>query len=223
MQHVNPDTRHKKVIVVPLLTVPDTADRKRITAKLNALEPHPLHEVCWNQPDHVPEVHFTIGYTQHALFVKYDVRETCHRAVYTRANDPVFKDSCVEFFIAVDQSGRYYNFKCNSLCACLASYGENRNGRKMLDAAVINAINRWVEWKTFSPETNTYHWQLTMVLTPETFCYNRISSFTPGHYAANFYKCGDELTEPHYLAWSPITNPVRDFHQPQFFGSLVLT
>ncbi|MFA5695554.1 MAG: carbohydrate-binding family 9-like protein, partial [Proteiniphilum sp.] len=37
---------------------------------------------------------------------------------------------------------------------------------------------------------------------------------------ANFYKCGDETAEPHYISWSPIDLPAPDFHAPQFFGLL---
>src|SRR3546814_9695772 len=36
----------------------------------------------------------------------------------------------------------------------------------------------------------------------------------------NFYKCGDDLPEPHYVAWNPIDNPTPNFHLPQYFGEL---
>ncbi len=38
---------------------------------------------------------------------------------------------------------------------------------------------------------------------------------------ANFYKCGDETNEPHYISWNPIDTPNPNFHVPQFFGDLV--
>jgi hypothetical protein len=37
---------------------------------------------------------------------------------------------------------------------------------------------------------------------------------------ANFYKCGDETSHPHWLAWSPIDLPRPDFHQKSYFGIL---
>ena len=39
---------------------------------------------------------------------------------------------------------------------------------------------------------------------------------------ANFYKCGDETPEPHFLSWNPIDTPKPDFHLPEFFGLLEL-
>ncbi len=37
---------------------------------------------------------------------------------------------------------------------------------------------------------------------------------------ANFYKCGDELPEPHYLSWNPINLEKPNFHTPDFFGDI---
>lgn len=33
----------------------------------------------------------------------------------------------------------------------------------------------------------------------------------------NFYKCGDELPQPHFISWSPIGHPTPNFHLPAFF------
>lgn len=170
----------------------------------------------------MPVVSFVIAYNENALFVKYYVRETCHQAVYTSPNDPVYNDSCVETFIAVDNSGSYYNFEFNSLGTCLASYGKDRYNRKMLDKQVIRTIYSHVEWKEFPPSGKMYNWELTFILTPTVFCHNQITSFTPGNFTANFYKCGDELEEPHYLAWNPVLSADPDFHRPAFFGGLKL-
>jgi hypothetical protein len=38
---------------------------------------------------------------------------------------------------------------------------------------------------------------------------------------ANFYKCGDETSHPHWLAWSPVEVLKPDFHRPERFGTLV--
>ncbi len=37
---------------------------------------------------------------------------------------------------------------------------------------------------------------------------------------ANFYKCGDRTSHPHWLTWSVIDLPEPDFHRPEFFGTL---
>jgi hypothetical protein len=37
---------------------------------------------------------------------------------------------------------------------------------------------------------------------------------------ANFYKCGDKTSHPHWLTWSVVDKPEPDFHRPEFFGIL---
>ncbi len=38
----------------------------------------------------------------------------------------------------------------------------------------------------------------------------------------NFYKCASATSQPHYLSWAPIDTPEPDFHQPSFFGRIIL-
>jgi hypothetical protein len=37
---------------------------------------------------------------------------------------------------------------------------------------------------------------------------------------ANFYKCGDGLTVPHFVTWAPISTEKPDYHRPEFFDWL---
>jgi hypothetical protein len=39
----------------------------------------------------------------------------------------------------------------------------------------------------------------------------------------NFYKCGDETKQPHYLAWNPVVSEEPDFHLSKSFGNLILS
>ena len=36
----------------------------------------------------------------------------------------------------------------------------------------------------------------------------------------NVYKCGDNLSQPHFLSWQPIHTDKPNFHVPQFFGEV---
>ena len=40
------------------------------------------------------------------------------------------------------------------------------------------------------------------------------------HARANFYKCGDGLTVPHFVTWAPIATEKPDYHRPEFFADL---
>lgn len=211
-----------KICIAKRLTIADIFDWDKIDSVLNELEPQQIDEICWEKPYKTPTVNFVTAYHPQALMVKFYVEENTHQAIYQHANDPVFKDSCVEFFIAVDGSGSYYNFEFNSLGACLASYGENRYDRKKLHPAQIETIRRKVKWVEKPPSALTYKWDITIIFPVTVFFYDNISCFKSNNYKTNFYKCGDDLVPLHYLAWNKVASSNPDFHQPKYFGILRL-
>jgi len=38
---------------------------------------------------------------------------------------------------------------------------------------------------------------------------------------ANFYKCADDSSHPHWMSWNPVGDPLS-FHRPERFGVLEL-
>jgi hypothetical protein len=38
---------------------------------------------------------------------------------------------------------------------------------------------------------------------------------------ANFYKCANNSSHPHWLTWSVVDKPKPDFHQPKYFGTIL--
>jgi hypothetical protein len=222
MSPVSDTLLQQKVVTAQHFNALPVADMAATNLFLEGLEHQPIDQVCWFPLQNIPVVRFAAAYTNDALLIKYYVRETAHRAVYTQPNDPVFKDSCVELFIAVDQSGNYYNFEFNTLGACLASYGKDRNNRIKLTSEVIGTIKRWVEWKQYSPQNNRFEWELTLILPVTAFCFDSVVCNSSQSFRVNLYKCGDDLAEPHYLAWNPVLSERPDFHQSQFFGLLKL-
>ncbi len=47
-----------------------------------------------------------------------------------------------------------------------------------------------------------------------------IKSLSGRSWAANFYKCADDSSHPHWGFWADI-GPRLDFHQPEHFGTIV--
>ncbi len=51
--------------------------------------------------------------------------------------------------------------------------------------------------------------------------YSVVTCPKPGvEWKANFFKIAENSSNPHYITWAPVDNPVPNFHQPQFFGKL---
>ena len=59
--------------------------------------------------------------------------ESNPKAVYTVVGDPVYKDSCLEFFASFDpQSQKYMNFETNANGIYLASVRTNKADKRMV-------------------------------------------------------------------------------------------
>ena len=51
--------------------------------------------------------------------------------------------------------------------------------------------------------------------------YHNLAKPGPGTiWRANFYKCADDTSYPHWLTWAPIDFPTPNFHVPEYFGEI---
>ncbi|MBN1257292.1 MAG: carbohydrate-binding family 9-like protein, partial [Planctomycetes bacterium] len=72
--------------------------------------------------DHRPETKAKAVYTEEAVFLLYSVRDKYVRSRYTEYLDPVYTDSCVEFFAQPKPDKGYFNFEFNAGGAFLVTY-----------------------------------------------------------------------------------------------------
>ena len=190
-----------------------------VSELLHHQEKHFIRHAPWPAYPYMPAVSFAMAYGINSLLLQYEVAEKEVRAVYTQPNDPVYKDSCVEFFVSFDEKG-YYNFEFNCIGTCLAAFGPGRSERTFLPIAAIEKIKSLSHICRGGSRSGDVHWQLTMMLPFDAFIHHSLTDLKNKKARANFYKCGDETQQPHYLCWNNIQAPKPDFHLPQFFGTL---
>lgn len=205
------------------LNIPFSSQITNITtasALLDTLEKHQINIAPWASYPYKPKASFSITYGADCIFIKYYVLEQSVRAVYRKINDPVYNDTCVEFFVAFDDDKNYYNLEFNCMGTCQAGYGSGRDElRKNLPEKAIRPIAYQPVFKLQdTPTDGLIKWELTLSIPFTTFCYHNITSLQNKNCRVNFYKCGDQLPEPHYLTWNAIRSDEPNFHLPQFFG-----
>lgn len=66
-------------------------------------------------------------------------------------------------------------------------------------------------------------WRLRVAIPVEALWHSGLQTFAGLRATANFFKCGDGLTVPHYLTWAPVHTPSPDYHRPEFFAPLEFT
>ncbi|RWY54034.1 carbohydrate-binding family 9-like protein [Mucilaginibacter gilvus] len=194
---------------------------KSISAFLDEEEALQVDNAPWHNAGDLPQVSFSLAHNHQGVYLKYRVSEKHLLARYKNINDPVYKDSCVEFFIAFGNEKKYYNFEFNSLGTALCGYGEGKTDRLELSIDVVVAINALSTTEHLDAETGLYNWELALFFPFSVFEHHNINNLSEQACRVNFYKCGDDLPEPHFLSWSPIAHPYPEFHLPEQFGSVV--
>ncbi len=209
----------QKHLVVPFLPIGEQAALNDISEQLDTIQKHDISYVPWEAYSYKPKVDFALAHTDYALLLKFYVSEKTVRAIYEKPNDPVYKDSCVELFISFDDEMGYYNFEFNCAGTCLLGFGKDRNERHQLPEKLIGRIRHQSLLMPSACAEANISWELTLEIPFELFPYHEITSLTGKKARANVYKCGDDLPEPHYLAWNQIKTEEPDFHRPEYFGS----
>lgn len=191
----------------------------------DAITPLAVGHYLWLDNGYRPGVEARLCWTPRFLYVRFRVEEKRVLVRFMKFQDPVYKDSCVEFFVDAFPELRrgYVNFETNAMGTLLAAFGPDRSHRTPLwpedlaDYEAAASVRHPVEG-----EHGADSWTLEYRLPIGLFRKLYGEEIVAGHRAAaNFYKCGDETEVPHYGAWSPVGTPSPDFHQPKFFGELV--
>ena len=206
----------KKICVnaVEAEAVPALLDKENVAFQ-------PIDVVNWTSFPYRPEVSFRIAYTDNAVLLQYKVKENSVRARYGKDNESVWTDSCVEFFISPADDGIYYNLECNCIGTVLLGGGEpGKRGHASLET--ISRIDRWASLGRvpFEERVEETEWEVALVIPFEAFYKHNLTALDGKTVRANFYKCGDELSVPHFLSWNPIPVKEPNFHLPQYFGTL---
>ncbi len=179
----------------------------------------------WLENGYAPRVEARLCWSPRFLYVRFAVGEKRVRVRYTKFQDPVYKDSCVEFFVDMFPEKRlgYVNFETNAAGTLLCAFGPDRAHRTALWPEELAGFS--VEGSIRGPVTGEYgasEWTLEYRVPLDLFKNLYGEEVRPGRRgAANFYKCGDEAEVPHYGAWSPVETPAPDFHRPEFFGEII--
>jgi hypothetical protein len=149
-------------------------------------------------------------------------------ARYTRYQQQVCVDSCVEFFVEPPGNRGYFNFEFNATGTLLLYHvidpTRTQKGFKFSKPVPRKLAKTMRIHASFNPPLKKaipgpVTWSLQAFI-PFSLFEAVIGSVTPvtgKTWRGNFYKCGSD--HPHYACWSPVGE--LNFHQPPCFGSLV--
>lgn len=191
----------------------------------------PIACVNWEgyNGNYSPDVKFRIGYTEEEIYLQFTVTEDDVKAVYGEdAGSKPYTDSCVEFFAIPGEGGEYYNLEMNCIGKGTFAGGVERTNRTRYTDEVLSKIRResTLGCEAFGTKTKAengnqpYTWKLTVAIPLEVYALSEVKPLKGRSIKANFYKCGDDMPQKHYLSWNPIRIEKPNFHRPDHFGTL---
>lgn len=187
------------------------------------IKPLLLEMVNWEEFPYLPKVSVQIAYNENELFLRYQVQEQTVKAAITEPNGKVWTDSCVEFFLSPDGNDEYYNLEVNCIGTVLLGFRKKGLYASHATEEQTDSIRRISSLGNlpFTEIKKETQWQITIAIPWETFFNHSLKPVKGKKMRGNFYKCGDDLSVPHFVSWTKINTPEPSFHVPEFFGGLV--
>lgn len=191
----------------------------------------PLFVDCFRPEgsDHRPLTQCKLLFDDHNIFGIFRVDDRFVRSVHTGFQTDVWKDSCVEAFIQLKDCPGYFNFEFNCGGALLASYVTDpirKDGRLKRYAPLLTdegqQIRRFASLAArVEPEIETpqvWYLEFAIPLAVLEKYAGPVGEIKGQVWRANFYKCGNETSHPHWASWAPLS--ARNFHDPASFGQI---
>lgn len=212
---------------VTRLKRPPRIDARWDKAPWRGMAPQRIGRHMGLRPEHRPKTEVKLAYDADALYAIFRVEDRYVRAVAPRRQSAVCRDSCVEFFFSPspDASAGYFNLEMN--CGGTLLFRFQRRPGKGVTAIppgacrrieIAHSLPRIVRPERQAPTTWTVEYRLPFELL-RGYCPAIMPA--PGvTWRANFYKCADRSSHPHWLTWAPVAFPRPNFHLPAFFGTL---
>jgi hypothetical protein len=178
-------------------------------------------------PAHFPDTRVKMRYDKNYLYLIFRVADQYVRAVAKKTNGKVWQDSCAEFFFTPGKDSKkgYFNLEVNCKGVFLLQYHEPESKKEgfvdTLDCTGIKIAHSLIE-NAEEEIRNQVVWIVEYRL-PVSFLSKYMEAENPGKgkmWRANFYKCADSTSQPHWLTWAPVNYPKPKFHLPEFFGWL---
>lgn len=182
-----------------------------------------IDQVNWTDdfPKTLP-VTVRVAHDGETLYLYYMVTGEAIRAANTEDFGKIWQDSCVEFFMQREGETIYRNFECNILGSLLSRRHESREKGEEQTHEMPSIFRYGTICHRYEEGRQVSDWSMYLEIPKRAMGFDAHESLSGRKIRANFYKCGDETPEPHFLSWNPIDLPKPNFHVPQFFGLLEL-
>ena len=179
--------------------------------------------------DHRPKTAVRLLYDHNGVFGVFRVEDRYIRCRHGSYRDPVYKDSCVEFFVQPNPDKGYFTFEFNCggalLCSHITDPARTSGGFRAFVNLPEEDGKQVIIYHSMPPLTEPEITEPTVWLLEFFIPFGLLEKYVgpvrniAGRiWRANFFKCGDETSHPHWSSWTSL--PERNFHLPEYFGTI---
>ena len=192
------------------------------------IDPITIGNYMGDKPDHFPFTQAKMAYDNSAIYIIFRVEDQYVKAANKKNQGPVCRDSCVEFFFSPGENSNkgYLNLEMNCGGTMLFNFQETPKSKKILIAEedlqqieVAHTLPKIIENEIAAKTTWIVEYRIPFVVLKKYMDFSTPEGNTV--WRANFYKCADSTSHPHWLTWSPVDYARPNFHLPEYFGILV--
>ncbi|MDD2708353.1 MAG: carbohydrate-binding family 9-like protein [Verrucomicrobiae bacterium] len=176
--------------------------------------------------DHRPKVEAKAVYTGKGLSIFFRVFDKYVRCTREDYQTSVCRDSCVEFFVKPREGRGYFNFEINCGGTMLLYYMADptlgpEGARKQVPWEIAKTVRIFhSQPKVVYPEVEKdAEWMVEYTIPFALFeeFLGPLGSVSGQTWRANFYKCADDSSHPHWASWAPLHGKFS-FHLPEYFA-----
>jgi len=193
----------------------------------SGIEPLLIKNYMGDKPEHFPFTQAKMAYDNTAVYVIFRVEDRYVKAVADKNQGPVYLDSCVEFFFSPENgiNEGYFNLELN--CGGTMLFHHQMEPRKeqthiseqhIQQMEVAHTQPKIVDPEIEQETTWVVEYRIPFSVLSDYHAFPKPEAGSV--WRANFYKCADKTSHPHWLTWSPIDFPRPNFHLPEYFGIL---
>ena len=217
----NINNKAMNTLKVPKI-IPATASAEELKEIFSTLESNIISNCNWPEDfPYTPEASFKLFHDGANIYLQFEVNEKDLHAKITEDFGEVWTDPCVEMFISPD-SDTYYNFECTCIGKMLVACHAKDKETERMPLDTLSAIKRIPSLGTdnFELREGDNTWSIIEIIPASSLFNHSIGSWDGKKMRANFYKCGDNLPNPHFLSWNRIDFHRPNFHLPEFFAEI---
>jgi len=216
-------------IIQPVVAKPERSTAGAWLPRWSEVEPVAVDHFLPESSPHRPQTRVRLAYDAQGLHGQFQIEDRFVRCVRMDYGSEVWKDSCVECFVAPKPDHGYFNFEFNCGGAFLVNHilDPTRTAEGFKDFVRIpEAVAQGVRVRSSLPPVSEPEITEAVTWALEFFIPFTLLERYVGHlgevggqtWRGNFFKCAEENSQPHWAAWAPVDE--FNFHRPHCFGEL---